>query len=361
MRLNALVVSAYKLVGFAALCAILCGLTGYLATNFFFLVSSSWVAPAILSPSDEHVMQLSAQYAQQSSLRDKLLADRYELVARRADALRTVTARRNFEDQFRRAIEAEFQAKSRQLQTLRGLEAGFRAGKPHILSSNREYSGISRRRLAALAQAHLIENDSLAAGHFQLSQIEHSNLFLAERETLLGNQREALDREVRALRQVLDSHLPEATTTPQMLGTDSLRLEEECTRTVLERQKAEDLAEALARSIEAADASLGRYEQVLRGIHDSPFMRAADHSLVVAAVPYENIRNAAPGTPLYLCRLGFVFCRKVGEVGALIDGEIQVKHPLHSRVLRGQMVEIAVQDRDAVVHSVLFARKPLFF
>lgn len=357
-RLNNVVVSAYKVVGFAVLCAILCGLFGYLSTNLFFLVNSSWISPAIISPSDEHVLQLTSQYAQQSSLRDKLLAERFELVARRDDALRTVAARHNFEDQFRRALEAELEAKTREMKGLEQLEAGYRRSKPRILSNNQEYQAISRQRLERLAQAHLIESDSLIAGHFQLSQIEHSNLSLTEREVLVGNQRLSLAREVEALRQVLDSHQADRKVPPQMLGTDSLRLEEEYIRASLERQKAADLAEALDRNIQASDGALARYDQVLRSIREAPYMRASDRSVTVASVPYENISSAAPGEALYMCRLGFVFCTKVGQVVSLIDGEVAVKHPLHNRFLRGQLVQIAVQDKEAVEHGVLFARKP---
>jgi hypothetical protein len=58
---------------------------------------------------------------------------------------------------------------------------------------------------------------------------------------------------------------------------------------------------------------------------------------------------------------GLVWCRKVGTVKAVLDGEVQDIHPHDESVQRGLMVEIDVSEWGAS-EVVLFAgSKPLWF
>src|SRR5438132_13341983 len=77
-RLNTVAVNAYKAVGLVVLGAILAGLLSYLTMQGFFVFSRRWIAPTILSPTDERVLRLSVQLAEQSANRDRLLGERRE-------------------------------------------------------------------------------------------------------------------------------------------------------------------------------------------------------------------------------------------------------------------------------------------
>jgi hypothetical protein len=357
---SSFIISAYKLAGIAALVSILSGLAGYIGKNLFFLVDETWISPTVISPHDERVLQLNAQYAQQSSLREKLAAERYELSARRADALRTADSQCRFQAGYWRALEEDRKAKVKTLGKLEHLQARYAGSKSRIVGSNEVFSAFSRNRLESLAAAHLLENDGVISGQFQLSQIEHSNLTLDEKEVMLGNQKDAIGREVDALHRVLDER--KAFGVAGALSYETLRLEQEYEKSMLERYKASDIGEALDRAIEAADATLARYDRLLQGIKESPYMRAAQHSLTIAAVPYENASTAKAGAPLYACRIGFLLCSKVGHVVESIEGEVPVRHPLHSQFLRGQLVQLELTDPSAIERQVLFAgRPPLFF
>ncbi len=77
-------------------------------------------------------------------------------------------------------------------------------------------------------------------------------------------------------------------------------------------------------------------------------------------VPYANLEHLGKGTTLYGCRLGMVVCREVGTVLEVLPGEIQVKNPHRDVTLRGQMVELKLDDAAAAEDEVLFAGgKPL--
>ena len=66
-KLNATVVAVYKWIGMAALALILAGLVSYLGLQGFFVLSRSWVAPTIVSPTDRQILDLNAQIALQTA------------------------------------------------------------------------------------------------------------------------------------------------------------------------------------------------------------------------------------------------------------------------------------------------------
>lgn len=112
--------------------------------------------------------------------------------------------------------------------------------------------------------------------------------------------------------------------------------------------------ESLALRIEDQKAVVSRLEQ-------SPYLRAVKNKVVLAFVPYQNLKNVKIGTKLYGCSWGLVMCSRVGKITATIDGEVQDIHPHDESVQRGIMVEIELTTPSAEGNSVLFAGgKPLW-
>jgi hypothetical protein len=117
--------------------------------------------------------------------------------------------------------------------------------------------------------------------------------------------------------------------------------------------------------LEARLVSLGlrmkEQEQVVHRLEQSPYLRAVNGKVVLAFVPYTNLRHVKAGTKLYGCSWGLVMCSRVGKVKATIDGEVQDIHPHDQSVERGVMVEIELSTPSAEGNSVLFAGgKPLW-
>lgn len=101
-------------------------------------------------------------------------------------------------------------------------------------------------------------------------------------------------------------------------------------------------------------------EAVVKRLEAAPYLRAINSKVVLAFVPYQNLRNVKIGTKLYACSWGLVACSNVGKVTAVLDGEVTEQHPHDESIQRGVMVEIDVSSA-AAGESVLFAgSKPLW-
>ncbi len=354
LDLNKLVVSSYKLVGFGVLTAILLGLVSYLGINLFYLTSSSWIEPTIVSPTDEHVLQLTAQSAEQSSQRDKLTAERATMAANLEDEKRIFAMDEELRVEFERAISSDLSARRAELAKLRTVARQYVASKRDILRSSRAFSKLTRERNQQLGAAHLVDDDQLIAGHYQRAEMANANLSLVDRAVAIDTQRVELERNTEALAGLSRAKSGGA------LSYDVLRIKQELNHVLLEEARARDLRDALAQSLVAIDKALTRHSETIATIENSPFLRATKGQVTVAFVPYDNLDRVKPGTPLYGCRAGPLFCSKVGAVQEILNGEVTMKHPLHNTLLRGVMVEMKLLDRKWAEHSVLFLnRSPL--
>jgi hypothetical protein len=102
-------------------------------------------------------------------------------------------------------------------------------------------------------------------------------------------------------------------------------------------------------------------EAVVNRLAQSPYLKAIENKVTLTFVPNQNLRNVRIGGPLYGCAWGLVWCRKVGTVKAVLEGEVQDVHPHDESIQRGLMVEVDVTEWGAS-ETVLFAgSKPLWF
>jgi hypothetical protein len=112
--------------------------------------------------------------------------------------------------------------------------------------------------------------------------------------------------------------------------------------------------DSLKLRIEDQDAVVNRLSQ-------SPYLKAIENKVTLAFVANQNLKNLKVGSPLYGCVWTLVWCRKVGTVKAVVEGEVQDIHPHDETIQRGLMVEIDVSEWGAS-ETVLFAgSKPLWF
>lgn len=341
-RVNKVVVSTYKLVGFAVLTLIALALVSYLGANVFYWFSTSWIEPTVIAPTDERVLALSTQLLQQTSARDKVAADL-------ADAERVMRMHQEFLDSARKALADELADRKSELGRLMAIDRSFASTRAEVASSGRAYSDLSKRKLAAEYQSHFIDRETAVSGALQLSQIAQGNLSLAEKEAELAKRRAELSRETEALGAAVGAR------PAGRHSLEVLKIVQDVKRAEVELAKATDDRGVLQRSLE-------RYDKMVRTLQNSPFIRAVDGKEPIAFVPYDNIDRVKAGAPVYGCAIGPLFCKKVGSIVMLLPGEMSYKHPLHNAQLRGQPVQLSLGDVHEAERKVLFVGgRPILF
>ncbi len=128
----------------------------------------------------------------------------------------------------------------------------------------------------------------------------------------------------------------------------------------LEKDNAVGRKAPLAQRLESLKLRKVEQDALVKRLEQSPYLRAVNQKIVLAFVPYQNLRNVKLGTRLYGCSWGLVACSNVGKVTTVLEGEVQDVHPHDESIQRGVMVEIDVSSSSAG-ETVLFAGgKPLW-
>lgn len=345
-KLGKWIVSAYRLLGFAILTIIVVVLVGYIAQQAYFFVSNSWMVPMAVSASDERVVSLQAQVAEQQNQRDRI-ADELN------QAERTIASQQQFQAEFAKAIKSDLEGRKVALGKIQALANAAASTRSEIRAQSAAYAAASSRRMAEEYQAGLIDRSSMLSGKFQVAQISSSNLSLAERQAEYETRAAELAQNAKSL----DALLSTAGGDDAALSYEVLKIKQEYEASKLD----------LAKSVETRDtlrSSLARQDKLIASLTGGALLRAVTDKATVAFVPYANLSNAKKGAGLYACRVGMIVCRHVGEVLEVLPGEVQFKHPHKDKQLRGQMVEMKLDadEAGAAEDDVLYVgHKPLLF
>jgi hypothetical protein len=130
---------------------------------------------------------------------------------------------------------------------------------------------------------------------------------------------------------------------------------------IIERERSAARKEVIGRQIERLDSAIKRYDALISQIQSSAYIHSMDRHVTVAFVPYENLDNVEEGMSIYACRWGLVWCRDVGTIGAQLKGEVTDTHPQTGNSLRGVMIEMRLDDREAAEERALFVGKRPFW
>ena len=340
-KLQKLIVSSYRLLGFGILTIIVAVLLGYIATSTFYFLNKSWVTPVALSANDEKVVGLQSQLAAQLNEREKLVAELEQ-------SERAIKAEQAFQLQFAKAIKHDLEGRRQALDRVKQLAHSAASTRQEIRTTNGDYSASTVSKMENEYAAGLIDRDAMMSGKFQLAQISSANLSLAERQAEF-DQRAA---ELRAQTQSLDALLGDKAA-QSALSYDVLKIarDYETSKLALAQQTS---------NRERLKAAVQRQDQIINGVSQSAYMRAVANGATVALVPYTNLKNVEKGAPLYACKLNMVWCRQVGKVLDVLPGEVLVKQPHRESMVRGRMIEMQMSEPDAAQEEVLFVGgKPL--
>jgi|HubBroStandDraft_1064217.scaffolds.fasta_scaffold06998_2 hypothetical protein len=362
ISLNKVVVSAYKFFGLVVLFAILLGLGLYLGQCALYFVHRSWVAPVIITASDPRVQDLSARRADASSRREAVAGQAAELRARLADAERTIEGEKAFQGQLKKALGSEMGAVQSQLRALDSLDGERDRATEAMRPANEAFAQLSRDRMQQLFDAHLIDNETMLTMRHLLAEMAGSDYGFKEKGVELQTRTSVLRHQLVSLAGI-DAMLGGKPGAATATSPDMVRLQEDYLQSVVSQARATDLRGALAESIQSNQSVVRQYDRMIKDIDNQPLMKAATENMTAAFAPYENLDGVQAGTAVYGCRLlGVLGCFRVGAVVEILEGEVLQKHPVFQRELRGQLVQVQLDDVSWAHQPVLHLRRgPLFF
>jgi len=151
------------------------------------------------------------------------------------------------------------------------------------------------------------------------------------------------------------------TTVDAPKSPDQWLVRRELEKARLEKENASGKRLPLGQRVESLSLRIKDQDAVVGRLAQSPYLKAIENKVTLAFVSNQNLKNVKLGSPLYGCVWGLVWCKKVGTVKAVLDGEVQDIHPHDESIQRGLMVEVDVTEWGAN-ETVLFAgSKPLWF
>jgi hypothetical protein len=237
------------------------------------------------------------------------------------------------------------------------VDRSFQSEAPQIVDADKSFTSTSLAEAEKLYKAHLISEEEWITRKTQIAQFGVSALSLKRGSAEIDGEKNFLRREIDSYSALLDT-----VTNGQGLSADVLQAKRQLENSRLDLASAKDLDEALSQEIAIIEAAIARQDRLLLGLQNLPYVKAAEQKLTVAFVPYSNAERLNPGTAIFGCSFGILFCRRVGQVAEALDGEVVEKHPFFNKEIRGLLVRVQFQDTKWDQSPVLFLQKaPLFF
>jgi hypothetical protein len=352
-----LLVPVYRLISIVILSSILIGLASYLLLTLFYFFNQSWIEPRIISPTDAQVLALNGQLSQGTLLREQLAAQRIDLLVKLRDATRKATDSNQFQKDVKQTAKQVVNDNLNKLASVQDVDRSFKSEAPQILESDKSFTSTALAEAEKLYKAQLISEEEWINRKTQLAQLGVSALSLKRSSAELDGEKDVLRREIDSY-----STLVAPGASKDGLNSDVLQAKRQLNSSQLDEANAKDLADALYQELSMTDDAIARQDRLLLSIHNIPYLRAAEQKLTIGFVPYSNAGRTSPGTPIYGCSLGILFCRQVGRVEEALDGEVVDKHPFFSKDLRGLLVRVEIKDAKWDRTQVLFLGKaPLLF
>jgi hypothetical protein len=334
-------VNVYRVTAMMALYGMFAAIAGYAALMGFYSVNKSWVAPALISPSNDKILSLTAQMVASQQTLDSLNLSTKSLREARAEMVQ------------RRVVLQDLNQQ---------LEIAAAQQKSDNISSGQELSRLALQKHADLrsTQAMLSEIDqseSEVERNLKAGLITRSEA-LAQKTTLAQFRNAYTDGQVSEV-VLKDSARQKMSTDLSVVDTMSkaVELRSELAQLDLNIKTGDD-------QIANNTVQIRNIQKAIRTTQDNPYFVAAQSTTPVemAFMPFDNQNAVSVEAPVYDCTLSFAWCRKVGGVSRIFSEEERATNPIFKTDIRGTFVQLDLTDHEAVKSKTLFVgRKPLLF
>lgn len=290
-----------RLVSLVALVLVVTSI-GFGLSAIYHAFTDSFVAPLILSPDSETVVQSKLNLSRLLSEREHLLARIQEESSEIEAADRTIGVLKE--------IEA---VSSRPAENGEARAWDGREELQEILARQKKYvTALEKQRAAGLVHEVDVVREKNALNHVRVA--------------LLQEARERLSTRMQLARIDLD------------------------------RVKAESERRARLAERRASEQELARLDELIADLRQLPAFRAAEAQQDLAFVPYNQLEGVRPGAAVYHCKhWGFFICSQVGKIADLVPGEIIAQDPWGSTA-RGRYAVLELTDKSAAQSRSLRVR-----
>jgi len=336
-----LVIGLYRVFAITVLYLVLGGIFAYGFVMGFYAVSSSWVAPLILSAVDEKSLDFREKLVTSQQTIEDLKVDSQKMQSGIAEMTKHRAALLALEPQLQEAIVRE--------------RAHNRATGPELTALDSQKQVDNAKTQSVLAQLKEVEsniNKDLAAGLITKGDA-------ATQLSALNQAQDAYTDSKIAEVLLTDSILQKTTT-----GTNSLNVLEKQAELRSETAQLDVAINVAQKELQEDSRQIDRLREAIATAKQSPYYLNATggHTLYFAFVPYDNQASAVVGRPIYDCYLNMLLCRKVGTVGQLFNGEETAIHPIFKTNIRGFLIQMNLDHPESAKSKTVFlGGKPLLF
>jgi len=336
--INSSTLALYRIFSIFSLYAVLAGVLAYAVGAAFYAVSTSWVAPVILSQADKESLELTGKLLQTQGTVENLGLDIARLQKQIAEAQEHLAALRRLEPELDAAIYRE--------------QIHKKLTGPALVSLTEQKHSDNVKTEALVhnsAETEALVDKELSAGLItKADEIQLRTQFAKQNGDLTDSKISAL--------LLKDTIIEKMTPTTNFLEILSKRAELDSEVATLQIT-----ISTSQKQIETEHEQIARLEDAIETVRNTPYFLAANGKVDVALVPYENQAAAIEGAAIYDCYLSFVVCRQVGTVKRLFTGEQHGVNPVFRTDLRGFLIQLNLTEPESAKSKALFlGRKPLF-
>lgn len=335
-------VFAYRIIAYFILYGVLAGVLCYAGIMGFYVVNSSWAAPAVLSSADPQSLDLT----------EKLVTTRQSLEDLSLDVLRLRTS----------TVE------------MKKHKAGLQLLEPQLSQAILREADHNKATGPELGTAWQQKHDDNVITRTVIEQTDAVETAI-DRDLAAGlitkGDAAVLRSQLNQTKSAFtDSKISEVLLKDNMLQKDSVgttALDALDKQAELKSQIAQlDINIAIAEQQQTMESSqIKRLEKAVETATHTPYYSTAFGGidlLTAAFVPYDNRENAKVGAAVYDCTLSIVICHKVGIIKQIYSSEEHVSHPIFRTDIRGFFVQLELSDPEAARSKTLFlGTKPLLF
>jgi hypothetical protein len=336
-----------RLFSLVALGAVVWGFA-YAGTVAYHVLCDSFVAPIILSPDSDLVLQSKVNLG-------RVIAERQSVAARLEQNHAAIAAAEAATDRLEN-LRAEASRALEWSRTLTDSQTSVGASELDGLGQQK----VEVDQMTAKQEAYVAElRKDLAAGLVHQSEVTREESALGElRIARLQNQRDRFKAEADLRTASLAQESMRAVGRRGRLATPEMMAQrDQVVRIELELLKLKADLQGKVAQARVDEQELAKADELIAQMKARPIFRAIEASQNVAFVPYSQIDGVRAGGDVYRCSVWGIFaCQPVGTVAEVLPGEVATQDPWGAPA-RGQYLLLALFDPGAAQAKTLRVRQ----